>query len=712
MKLNSKLLFIAALIALVIPFVLTGYASAASYNPDGAYHDNTNTGWKLPVADGSYSCPADTTATNRRDCEAVRFPAYTDSASCSASPEFTSGTAQWTSACDTSAGSNVGISLKDHDRNALACDSLGGVYESVCAGKWTAPQPVDTSNGTGTGPECLRCHSNTIQYNSYVERWKSSYVKTGHKNMLRRVTAGEPWADPAGVVYAADGSGNHIDWTNATVTRTDLTPNDRTLYYIYGDWMAPGVSTVYDNSAAGDGSSAKYTCASCHTTGYEATNFVTTKQPYLTYPGITSQITGSWDRDGIVCSRCHNSGTITDDAYREGLGWGSYLSFSSHEVTPSGAQRTSLCIECHNSTQTKADPAGELKTAATGEGFSGHIIGNEFLNSPHAQFTGTSGQVSTAANYASDFKDGDACSIIKTGVTSSSGQRIYGIKSEDDCEALVTDYAADSYTWTVGTDQGSCVTCHDVHQSIVPEVGADEPLKKECTTCHDGSVMPQKDLNRMMHPTTAGTPAGLAGSDEAEACVICHMSLYSTEGSTHLPPHLWRINTSESYRTFPTSTEWSAGTKIANTSPDDTYTDAVWIDLDLACGQCHGGSAGPSATLNGAPFMNKAYLAAVAGNMHQDPPPPLPKYSITVDISPAIGKNTHFVLQKCTSNGCSTKEVGKAVDTYTFKARKAGNYKVKVYKKNYTYDCESTGRPKVKITTTDADVTVTCTHTP
>jgi len=236
----------------------------------------------------------------------------------------------------------------------------------------------------------------------------------------------------------------------------------------------------------------------------------------------------------------------------------------------------------------------------------------------------------------------------------------------------------------------------------------------ECKNCHTGLY--NKDIYQMMHPTTAGTPAGfaIAAGNESEACVICHMAVFSPEGSGHLPPHLWRINTSESYRTFPTSTEWSAGTKIANTAPDGTYTNAVWVDLDMACGQCHGGSDGPSATQNGAPYMNKAYLAAIAGNMHQDPPPPPPKYAITVDISPALGNNTHFVLQKCNDNfkNCSTKEVGKAIDTYTFMARKIGNYKVKVYKKNYTYDCESTGKPKVKITTTDADVTVTCTHTP
>jgi hypothetical protein len=272
---------------------------------------------------------------------------------------------------------------------------------------------------------------------------------------------------------------------------------------------------------------------------------------------------------------------------------------------------TALCFECHNSTQTKTDPAGQLKTAASGAGFSGHILGNEFLNSAHAQFTGTSGQIGSQASYASTFRGG-TCRLIKTGITTGT---VVEAANEAACADELANYAADSYTWTPDTG-GSCSTCHDVHQSIVPEVGAAEPLRRECTTCHDGSVMAEKNLGSMKHPTTAGTPAGLAGDNASIACEICHMATMSPEGSTHLPVHLWRINTSASYKTFPSSAEWSAGAKIANTAPDGSYTNAVWVDLDLACGQCHGGSAGTYATKSGAPYMSKAYLAVVAENMH------------------------------------------------------------------------------------------------
>src|SRR5512139_1977707 len=169
MKLNSKLLLIAALIALV-PFVFMGTASAM-YTGDGATHDATTTGWKLPAANGTTNgCLADPTKTNSRACNTIKFPAYTDAASCSASAEFVAGKAQWnTSSCS--------VSLENHDRNALICASLGGTYSAACEDKWTDPLAVDTRPGTITGNECLRCHSSTIQRNGYVVRWKDTYVK-------------------------------------------------------------------------------------------------------------------------------------------------------------------------------------------------------------------------------------------------------------------------------------------------------------------------------------------------------------------------------------------------------------------------------------------------------------------------------------------------------------------------------------------------------
>ena len=64
--------------------------------------------------------------------------------------------------------------------------------------------------------------------------------------------------------------------------------------------------------------------------------------------------------------------------------------------------------------------------------------------------------------------------------------------------------------------------------------------------------------------------------------------------------HLWRINSSAAYTTM--------GASQANTAADGAYTNAAWVDVDHACGQCHGGSAGP--------VLTKAELAAGALAMH------------------------------------------------------------------------------------------------
>jgi len=81
------------------------------------------------------------------------------------------------------------------------------------------------------------------------------------------------------------------------------------------------------------------------------------------------------------------------------------------------------------------------------------------------------------------------------------------------------------------------------------------------------------------------------------------------------PSHLFRINVDPAYSTFPTSAEFLGNTKkIANTAPDGTFTNAVWTDLDIACGQCHGGGA----TGSGAKVypLTKKQLARYAKGMH------------------------------------------------------------------------------------------------
>jgi hypothetical protein len=528
----------------------------------------------------------------------------------------------------------------------------------------TSPSTIAVATGSMAG--CLTCHNTVSQYNSYGERWKETYLMTGHKNMLRKVTPGKNWAGPDGAVYTGAAGGQALNFTAGTATGTYGT---KILTYIFGDWMAPapdGLDIVVDMGggvAKYNGTSA-YSCAACHTTGwsnstagvcslsskttqatcqsaggtwYPSTGVqgTTGAEPLASFPSYTSGITGTWDKDGILCSRCHAS------TFPAVSGTGTHNS-----ATPIDGQNTNnLCFGCHQSLAKTANGTGaDTDLNLTGKipvannvtapayvaKYSGHVIGNQFLNSPHARFTGTItpntlGKYDLTTNDKSQYNstfNGMICrsgtggvgsgSILKTYVDPSTGAAEI-IKTSDNCSTAGGQWVASG--GSAATAQGSCTTCHDVHQSIVPEVGAAEPLVRECTTCHVDQVATYPVLTaitKFQHSTGPGTPFENQATDPSSPCVICHMPAAATGDP---PSHLFRINVDPAYSTFPTSAEFLGNTKkTANTAPDGTYTNAVWTDLDIACGQCHGGGASGS----GAKVlpMSKEQLALRAKGMH------------------------------------------------------------------------------------------------
>ena len=212
---------------------------------------------------------------------------------------------------------------------------------------------------------------------------------------------------------------------------------------------------------------------------------------------------------------------------------------------------TALCMSCHRQETggvpyDSNSPAGSLKVGpAHGTvAFVSHPHGNQFLNSPHGKFTGTFSQIATGKfNFA---MTGQYRSFFQT-----------------DGEAANTG--------------NGCTGCHDVHKSVVEEAFEPAPeqegaIREKCTACH------AKSLNLVMHPSGTGTPLEEMAEEPYEACVACHMP----EGM-----HLWRINVDPNYSTLPPGA--LTATVNANAAPDGAYTNAVWADLDHACGQCHGG---------------------------------------------------------------------------------------------------------------------------
>jgi predicted CXXCH cytochrome family protein len=382
----------------------------------------------------------------------------------------------------------------------------------------------------------------------------------------------------------------------------------------------------------------------------------TPSEPADSFPGITFAGAGKWNNEGIQCSRCHNATApaVTATQIAASQYPSTHVTNGGMGALASGVGRTNLCFGCHQSIAKTNNGLGAdadlshpenipVKNAATAPDyapeFNGHVIGNSFLNSPHARFTGnivpnslgkydledtTGNDNGNASKYDSNFQ-GYTCWQSSTSTSPAKTMIVNGvikeIKTKTDCENL---YGAGA--WRSDT-QGTCVTCHDVHNSLFVEETREAALRKVCTDCHN------KSLSRINHLDSVGTPLANISSP-AEACVTCHMPMATSSG---FRMHLWRINTKENYRTFPTATEFGIGApatkKNANADPDGPYTNAVWVDVDYACGQCHGGSFGPTATQNSAPYFTKRELSLYAKNMHDDRANVPPTVSFTSNVS-------------------------------------------------------------------------------
>lgn len=538
-----------------------------------------------------------------------------------------------------------------------------------------------TRQAPETTQGCLHCHSTLTQYNGPVERQKDSYLKHGHKNMLRKVTPGKNWAGPNadGVLSLyTDAATGPIDFSAATAIINGIV---RPLLYIFGDWMAPapeGLDVIVNiGGVAKYNGTGNYSCAACHTTGWSnssaglcslssnttsatctgaggtwypsvgvegiGTPGFTPAQPADSFPGITFTGAGKWDLEGIRCPRCHNvtAPKVVDTQIAASAFPSTHVTSGGMGALASGVGRTNLCFGCHQSIAKTSNGTGldadlshpeyiPVKNAATAPDylpeFNGHVIGNSFLNSPHARFTGnivpnslgkydledtTGNDNGNASKFDSKFQ-GYTCWQSATSSSPAKTMIVDGvikeIKTKTDCETL---YGAGS--WRTDT-QGTCATCHDVHNSLFVEEQKEAALRKVCTSCHN------KSLARINHLDSPGTPLDVP--EAWEACVTCHMPKATSSG---FPMHLWRINPEADYRTFPTATEFgidaTATKKIANAEPDGTYTNAVWVDVDYACGQCHGGSFGPTATQNSAPYFLRSELSGYAKGMHRNEAP-------------------------------------------------------------------------------------------
>jgi hypothetical protein len=321
---------------------------------------------------------------------------------------------------------------------------------------------------------------------------------------------------------------------------------------------------------------------------------------------------------------------------------------------------TGTCSNPTKTSESTCNLAGAIWTPTGGvyqPEFNSHVIGPSFLNSAHAKYTGAiqpnsvgKYDLSAGGTYASAFQ-GFVCMQSATSTSPAktyiSGGVTHEIKDKATCESL---YGTGAWR---SDSRGGCSTCHDVHQSLFVE--GQEALRKECTSCHQDAVYaaavpvtPQ--ISNIYHPESALTPVGIANSegDPAVACEICHMPKATSGG---FPMHLWRISTDPNYRTFPTAAQYGVGTtptqKVANTAPDGAYANATWVDVDYACGQCHGGGTLANPTyaeadriVAGAMPYPKTTLAAFAVSLHTNYTPPVASFTFAYD--PAVSYKVDF----------------------------------------------------------------------
>ncbi|HTS02044.1 MAG TPA: hypothetical protein VMN04_05925, partial [Thermoanaerobaculia bacterium] len=325
----------------------------------------------------------------------------------------------------------------------------------------------------------------------------------------------------------------------------------------------------------------------------------------------------SWDQWGVQCSRCH---VAKSGAHAKNV-WTDF---------PTGGDTIALCMGCH-----RQENATGPSSVEGGNGFGGNAgnvlpytasqqqagglapygQGNQFLNSPHARFTGNFRDVGCPP-YANDGYTGiDPGAPGKPALSSCSPgtMNLDGATSSRYASAFARASLFD-LTGVSLSGAGSCTTCHDAHRPLNENTaGMSTGIVNRCTFCHTNpasAITPQVYPSLINHPSGSATPLGTPDADPSDSCIVCHMP----PGMTHL----LRISTDPSYTTFgemssgypvggPKAMKVSAGAYVNNApglvnlshaAPDAKgYAPAVWVDLDHAC-RCHGGgvSAAPLTT--------------------------------------------------------------------------------------------------------------------
>jgi len=452
--------------------------------------------------------------------------------------------------------------------NVTACQTAGGV--------WT------TSSWFLSGIQCERCHNTDVQSNA-SKYWAGTQGRSSHEGV-----SGSGTADPtyASFPTIAVGSASTALCAECHRQEVDTTPTTS--------------GTVAD--ATGNTAGIAYNLGTIHPTQLPGGEAVLA----ATLTGPNQPTANSLMLFGAPTVACYNSANVLQST-------------------------TASCV---------AGTSGYYFTYKSMPSASHGSTGIEtFLNSPHARFSGTFDQnaqnspdltvtgLTNAASYNSDFTN--------WGEAQNAGQFT---------------------TYVPATDNGGCAGCHDVHNSqlvdnvyqtstaanaVLTTQNVASPFVKQCTDCHDGHT-----ASGVNHPHGSNTPfdasrfpnsSGLVDEhgNNNSACVICHLGA-ATSGTAAW--HYFRINPSATYTMLPTAAQYAAAnpaggvkmqpnTYVENVLPGSVQTggtyNAVALDVDVACGQCHVGGNGAVSPYGLAvpagvaiPQFTRTALADYAVNMH------------------------------------------------------------------------------------------------
>lgn len=489
-----------------------------------------------------------------------------------------------------------------------------------------ALDPVDEGGGdfyTGTGSVCQKCHAD--QSRSYQERDKPGFYKTRHK------AAGDAVGEPFQPFFTAANSDWGLDGVQCTMCHSTSRPSQDDLIQVNpagtpneGD---PISASGHNNTLYG--SNLVDICYTCHGVaaaspldnpaeeipvaageldltpyGLEPITNEFLNSPHALYQGDSSKVAiGNKDNYGSTFQGyvCRTAAT----PFRSSSGQPGQNQTACEVTNPytwyTTANNGNICY--YSQSQCESLPTGEWVTT-----FSADVY-------PWAADVGGPGGVCAGVGIGSiivtTYRTGHAEHIpfVDSAVNPACTNEPDGSSESGAGGFWVPDGALTDGT-PADSSQGSCMTCHDVHWALADDDEHAEPLRRECSTCHmnDGpsvSNAPQIDIATINHLSTAGTPLVNMATNPDESCESCHMPHSAGPGSS--PLHLWRINTDAAYSTF--------GASSVNLDVDGQ----AWIDVDLACGQCHGGGAAEGPGHEATPpalYRTKAQLALVAEGMH------------------------------------------------------------------------------------------------